>query len=613
MIKTFSEANDNEQCYIPSEIPLNIIKSASTFLNDFCRTVIISKYNTIEEILSSLSFSNFQIITKKSNFRTNDYMTLANIYEHGWNYHIVHPITEIINQNVYKPSDIIVLLKINKFRKTLNLILVNRNDNTLKTFDRAIFNLYATIGISIKNLSRYEFDFCISNELFDNLKKDYKVTNNKLIKYKQKISKDYVYYDKYKLTNDIVSSIIIGERYDKQYWIESLEDISKLIKKYVLEASKSNQNSASKDLKDEYAVLEITNENPYYYHYFMVNSPDKVYLIDSINICRNDKINVLELFSKIYKYKDFELISDDFDIYRKVLYSEISLVNSLTSLAAALISTGKIYIYNTCPSIIKIKKWILYDLTSEFSICCVGLDRKFISHYIDIGFTKIIFFNNSIKVQPLEASNSALKDSTLKETEQKYLIEIPVDLFMSNMYKFQLYNQAASYYCKINDKLLIIDDDEFLDVNSVNNIECFDNTLSFYWKLYNSGGYIYHTDDYSKYEYVKLSDEYKTMTIINKDTVYNSNHQPNNCSNTKSIYKIKHYITKSLEDYILKCKIRTDTLGSLRYHKQAYQLFIKINPMFSGTLSKADFKKLMESDNLKDELVKMFGNKNRIL
>lgn len=215
-------------------------------------------------------------------------MTLATIYENGWGYHILHYTDEIIH-NQYKSNDIITLLKINNFKKTLNLILVNRNDNTLKTFDRAIFNLYATIGISNKNFSKYEFNFSLSNPLFNNLSLNYGYSNNNM-----NFIKDYTYYDKYNISNDNEPKIIMGERYNKQYWISSIDEIKQLIRKYT-----------KKDLLDEYAVIEITEDNPYYYHYIMLNSPDTVFLIDSINKYRTIKNDILKIYSSIYPYKNF--------------------------------------------------------------------------------------------------------------------------------------------------------------------------------------------------------------------------------------------------------------------------------------------------------------------
>lgn len=42
MIRKYEDAFDNEYCYIPSNIPKETIKIASTFLNDYCKNVIIS-------------------------------------------------------------------------------------------------------------------------------------------------------------------------------------------------------------------------------------------------------------------------------------------------------------------------------------------------------------------------------------------------------------------------------------------------------------------------------------------------------------------------------------------------------------------------------------------
>ena len=180
------------------------------------------------------------------------------------------------------------------------------------------------------------------------------------------------------------------------------------------------------------------------------------------------------------------------------------------------------------------------------------------------------------------------------------------------MEKFQLYNRAAKYYCKENDKLLIIDDDEFLDVKSVKDIEEFDKNISFYWNIYGSGGEIYHTNDYSKFTYEYTSNEFKTMTIVKNNTIYNSNHNPDNFEKNTSIYKIKHYITKSLEDYILKCRRRIDVLGTLRYEKQAYALFIKANSMFTGLITNDEFDKLLKADNLRESLKEIFKKREKI-
>ena len=633
-IKKFSEASSNDFCYILSDNNEDLISQSNKLLNNSYKNIIISEYDNIEDILRSLSFSNTQLISKKINFRSMDYMSIANIYENNWKYKIIKP-SKKLNIIQFKEIDIVTLLRINNYKKTLKLLLINRNDNDLNSFEKAIFNLYATISISNKQFTNYEFDFNISNELFNNIKKDYSYKeSNKYFK------KDYVYYDKYELTDENVSKIIIGERYHKDYWFDYLNDIEIFVKKYI------DRNSII--CKNEYAVLEIVNENLYYYHYFMINSPNIVFIIDSINKFKLEKINIINKLSKLYPYKIFYLINDDFKIYKYVIYSNISLINSLTALSGALISKGKVLIYNTCPSIIRISSWINYETLSEFTVCCVGINNRFISHYINIGFTKIIFFNNSSylkrfsnnslrnyseeflehnpskesidnysKTKPSKNSlrnysETSHSENSLKEFNDDHLkniIEIPIDYEINNIEKFQLYNEAARYYCKENDKLLIIDDDEYLDIKSVNDIEVFDKNISFYWNIYGSGGQIYHNDDYSNYTYEYTSNEFKTMTIVNNNTIYNSNHNPDNYEKNMSIYKIKHYITESLEDYINKCKLRIKTLGKLRYEKHAYQIFIKANSMFTGLITKDDFNKLLISNDLKNDLKNIFKDK----
>lgn len=569
-MKEYSHAKPGEYCYVPDNQNDKFHSIAKLFISNGYNNIIFSNYESIEKILLTKEFKNSQLVSRKRNFTNIDYINLARIYENNWNYIIVRESVGIkyeVNNSI-PDDDILMLLKLNNMKRTLSLVMANHNDNSLTAFDKAIFNLYSTIGISIKSNCKFGLKFSITNSLFQSLSERYAIESNFLP------ICDYAYYDKYSINTDVKPKIICCERYNKEYWIEYINQIRSVLIEFIKPL-----------VTTSYIFIEFTNTNPYYYHQIL--SISNAYVVYCWN---NTEESIESKFEQLYPYLHFVWLNDEYTAYVYAVHANILLADSIFLLAAAIINQNAIYVYNTCPDIIKLNHWINYDRMGEFTVCCVGLDTKFIKHYINIGFTKIIFWNNS--------------KNTVESN--KFLITIPVTEQISNMRKFQMYNKTIRNYCKCNDKLLVIDDDEFLDV-SVGHIESFTDSISFRWKIYGAGNEIFHTDDYSKFNMVEISQEFKTMVTVNESVVFNSNHIPNNHTANISKYYINHYITKSLEDYLLKCKLRINVLGSLRYEKQAYQNFIRINPQFSIKITPEQFNTILHSKDIHKTLLNHFS------
>lgn len=589
-LKEYSQATDDEYCFIENSKTNKYIKQSEILVNNGYKNVIISHYGTIEEILKKNAFSSYQLITKKKNLKCSDYINLARIYEKGWNYIIIHCQERVeATDNKISLEDIITSLRINRFEKTIKLLMMNRNDSSLKTFDKAIFNLYSTIAISRKSLTAFELDFSVENSLFNSLKEHFKYTSN------FKFENDYVYYDQYKVVENTKSKIIKSERYDKQYWFNHVNYISRFIKEYLTR------------IDEKYGVLEIVNDNVYYYHQFMLNAPDVIYVYYSVHDIFEENIeeqfqdgsqstfkdNFLKRLSKTYPQKTFKIISNEFDGYCLSIYADVMLINSLSLVAGGVISTGLVYVYNTCPSIVKLPHWKCYDDIGEWSVCCIGMSTDFIEHYLKIGFTKIIFWNNG--------------NELLKEYNPN-VFEIPLKNEISNMLKFQYYNETIRRFCKTNDKLLVIDDDEFLGIDSVISIEDFNKMISFKWDIYGAGNEIFKAS-IERFTFVEHSNEFKTMVLVKNDITFESNHRPTVFEERFSKIPLKHYITKSLEEYIEKCRKRIDSLGSLRYSKQAYSNFIKINPKFSSIITQEEFNEMLYCEDFKEKFIKIMNGR----
>ena len=382
------------------------------------------------------------------------------------------------------------------------------------------------------------------------------------------------------------SKIIKSERYDKQYWFNYVNYISRFIKEYVTR------------IDEKYGVLEVVNDNVYYYHQFMLNAPEVIYIYYSLHDFQgipsmDSKETFVKKLEQTYPQKTFKVISNEFDGYCLSVYADTVLVNNLSMLAGAVISMGLIYVYNTCPSIVKLPHWKCYDDIGEWSVCCVGMSTEFIEYYLKIGFTKIIFWNNG--------------NESLKEFNPN-VFEIPLKNEISNMLKFQYYNETIRRFCKNNDKLLVIDDDEFLGIDSVISIEDFDKMISFKWDIYGAGKEIFKAP-LKKFTFVDHSSEFKTMVLVKNDITFESNHRPTSFEERFSKIPLKHYITKSLEEYIEKCRLRIDSLGSLRYCKQAYSNFIKVNPQFSSVISQEEFNELLHCEDFEERFAKIMNGR----
>lgn len=567
-LKTFYNATPEELCYYPHEQPNSFFEQAQVLMRQGYKTIIFSQYSTIEEILMYKSISNYQIISKKINLMNFAYINIARIYEKGYKYIIVKDNNKYEQSENITDDDILTLLQLNNLTKTLRLIVYVYNDNSLNTFSKAIFNLYSTIGIAMKLGMFFSLSFSIDNNLFNELHNKY---------YKKstfKVANDYTYYDKYQTIAKMKPVKLCCERYPKEYWQEYIDNIHDIILEHL------------PVINDNYAVLEITNENPYYYHQFLLDAPKKVYYILSIKW----NTNIIEQMKELYIEHDFCGITSEYEGYYLSIFAKKLLIDSIYLLAGAIVCKGQVYVYNTCYSEIYLSHWINYDSIGEYSLVCVGIDKSFINYYLKLGFTKIIFWNNGTECSKV----------------CKNIFEFMIN-DVDNLKKFQLYNDSIKL-CKDNDLLLVIDDDEFLDVPNVNAIEKFDKSLSFRWKLYGAGNEVFSCNDLSKYNYVEISNEYKTMVRVSRDITFNSNHRPSDFKYNQSRFFIKHYITKSLEDYINKCKQRILTLGELRYKKQAYQIFIRTNPSFAAKISKEQFNNILDSDNVHDELMKLFPN-----
>ena len=569
MLKEFNSAKDDDICYIEYKHNDDFFRISELLLSKGYKNIIFSKYDSITDILKNNDISNYQIISKKRNLKNIAFVNLAKIYEKDYNYIIVNDKTNYPRSENIADSDILTLVKLNNLKKTLKMLQVIENDQNLNSFEKLIFNTYSTIGVALKKGVEFSLSFNSSLPFFKRLEKKYKKTSS------FKFVEDHAYYDKYSIPSTNQPFKLCSERYHQKYWNESISQISKIIR------------AELDPIDEDYLVLELLDINPYFYHQFLLNSPKTVYFLNSVPF----QPNLVNDLKRIYPNKNFIEIESDFKGFHLSIFANSILANSLNLLAGAIIAKCSVFVYNSCSSLIKLNKWINYENVGEFSVTCVGLETDFIQHYLSIGFTKIIFWNNSNQKIP--------KDPRV--------IEFKIDQ-VSNLRKFQLYNQSIKI-CKKNDLLLVIDDDEFLDVQDVSSIEKFETVLLFKWKVYGAGSEIFHNNDLNKCNFSEVSEITKSMIKVRDGIVFNSNHFPD-CENfTYSRFFIKHYISKSLEDYLFKCRRRIDFLGDLRYNEQAYQNFIKVNPQFIVKIQEKQFNEVLHSENIHDSLIKLFDKK----
>lgn len=240
-------------------------------------------------------------------------------------------------------------------------------------------------------------------------------------------------------------------------------------------------------------------------------------------------------------------------------------------------------------------EWIQYHLN-------LGIDHIFIFEDIDSETHK----NITDKYDKVSLFSI---DSILNEEARNLVIELKLTKKSNPQYTYirkgLLFIQSLQLY----DWCFVIDNDEFITLE--NNDVSLDELIYIYdgydaiilqWKCYGANGYV-NRPDYTKKGLIETyTEEIKgfvptatpqslTKTCYNlrtyKDTFFLYTHQPSKVCNfcrtnfekdrNKPVYNkiyIRHYITKSWEEYIWKKKVRGFLFGSIR----DIDFFFKVNP-----------------------------------
>lgn len=219
---------------------------------------------------------------------------------------------------------------------------------------------------------------------------------------------------------------------------------------------------------------------------------------------------------------------------------------------------------------------ITYTINPGVLLLTRGTDlSEWVSHYISLGFQKIfILDNNEIPIKNIWGDD--------------IIIIRYNDVQFTNFVEFQAtaYDHALSIIKQTDiNYLLVVDDDEYLQLNKYNNIsEFIINEMlihGFYncdikWETYDDNGIIYEKDrkDSVQKTYTKLISSTKQSDVINKDWTkplfrivpgvgFNKSNQPAHMPNNylyRSIFQyytivnnsaiIKHYRTQCLETFL---------------------------------------------------------------
>ena len=238
-------------------------------------------------------------------------------------------------------------------------------------------------------------------------------------------------------------------------------------------------------------------------------------------------------------------------------------------------------------------EWIKYHLD-------LGIDHIFILEDIDSDSHKEITKKYGHKVS-LDSVSLVLDETELKEAKEvKALNKYSVQ----HIYFRDGLNYLQRNYTGLYDWCFVIDNDEFIAFENKNDtlkdiVNLYKDYDAFVmsWKCYGANGHVSRPacnsviEAYPKEAEGRVSNEVKTKTCYNlkkfrKSFLYTHHHPTEMCNWCNTDYKkdyaiptynkiyIKHYITKSWEEYVWKRKTRGYPWGRTR----DYDFFFKFNP-----------------------------------
>ena len=233
-------------------------------------------------------------------------------------------------------------------------------------------------------------------------------------------------------------------------------------------------------------------------------------------------------------------------------------------------------------------EWIKYHLN-------LGIDHIFIYEDIDSDSHMEICAKYGDKVS-LNGIFSILDEATKKEAKQvKELNKYSVQ----HLYFRNGLNYLKKLYSDVYDWCFLIDNDEFITLEN----DKLDDVLSLFndydafvvsWKLYGANGYINKSnkgvvETYTKEAEGKIPNQVKTcykLKTFRNEFLYTHHHPTDICNWCNADYVknyniatynriyIRHYITKSWEEYVWKRKTR----GYIWGRERDFDYFFKINP-----------------------------------
>lgn len=213
---------------------------------------------------------------------------------------------------------------------------------------------------------------------------------------------------------------------------------------------------------------------------------------------------------------------------------------------------------------------------------------EWIKYHLDLGVSHIFIFedidSDSHKEICDKYGDKVTLDSVLSvldETEKEKAKEVKTKKKFNVLHIY--YRNALLYLQREHseyDWCFVIDNDEFIaNFDSLASYEGYD-AFVMPWKVYGANGYINKPHKGVLEAYTKESEsipsETKTcykLKTFKKEFLYTHHHPTSLCKYVKSDIYLRHYITKSWEEYVWKRKMRGYTWGGTR----DYDFFFKVN------------------------------------
>ena len=212
-----------------------------------------------------------------------------------------------------------------------------------------------------------------------------------------------------------------------------------------------------------------------------------------------------------------------------------------------------------------------------FSICLLTKNenkylKEWITHHLNIGVDHFYIYDNN--------HDLSVQNEVLKYFDSTYFTFIPWIVYCKHM-QIEAYNDCLKRFGQHNDWIAFIDTDEFIDCDDIHkaiaNYKQYD-YIKIPWVMYNADGQLYYSDAPVMERFKKVvPSEYKGWnykSIVQPSKIYTMNvHDAtsisNNCIEVTDI-KLKHYYTRSLEEWVEKINRGSCSPSGLRRYEEFF-------------------------------------------